>query len=834
MATNDYSAIFQEAARAHNVDPLLLRAAVQVESSGNPNAVSEVGAQGLGQLMPKTAKALGVKNAFDPRENIFGVAKLLDENLTRYGNPEDAILAYHGGTDQNNWGPKTRAHLGKVKAEYQKLQGSKMPSTVNTIGEMGANYDAFTAYFSGNTQPAAAPANDPFSAYFGSAPTAPVQAQPVAAQVAPQQVPAQRSAFDETARQVGLTGRAAVTGLTALPTMAGDALNSLINMGIGGVNRVAGTNIPQLQMPSAVTQQAMTAAGVPQPQNATERVVQDVASAMSGTGGQFRLGQALMNVPAAQGVGAALTVAPGAQLAGAAGSAAAGGGVREGGGGTGAQLAAGLAGAAIPVMAGSAATRVLNRAAIRPAPVTPENLTDTVEKAVKNVANEAGPVASIPLEQRVALGAALQKRPTADPKAMLRQMDFQELGIDPTLGQLTRDASQYARERNIRGVAGVGDPLLARMSQQNNQLQEIVGNIRGEPLEPFQAGSVVSSALGKIDEGLRQGVTTAYTKARADAGKDLNVPLTGLAQDFAKVVRDFGDKVPSGVRNNFAELGVTSGTQRKVFTIEDADKLLKVINDNYGSDKATNTALGRLAQSVKGAVLDADPKGGPFAEPVRLARQRFQMQEAIPSLKAAAEGTTAPDDFVKRFVIGGKTEEVRALANLLKEQAPDAYYIARQQLGNEISRGAFGTNVTGDKLFAPDRYAETLRRIGSAKLGAFFTPAEIDTINRVGRVGAYINSFPSASPVNTSNTAAAVATMVGRIPDAIESLPIPGARLAGNLVRASTKGIEERQFVEQALRPNMKTMKRKLSPQEAELAAKLLLQPAVHVPPVKR
>lgn len=182
----DYTTLFQEAGKAHNVDPQLLRAIVQVESGGNPNAVSEVGAQGAAQLMPATAKALGVKNAFDPRENIFGAAKLLDENLTRYGNANDAILAYHGGTDQKNWGPKTQAYLGKVTAAYQGQ--SKMPSTTNTLGEAGGNDDAFTAYFGGKASAAQPQGGDPFSQYFGNAGAAPVK---TAAQAAPQQAPVQ-------------------------------------------------------------------------------------------------------------------------------------------------------------------------------------------------------------------------------------------------------------------------------------------------------------------------------------------------------------------------------------------------------------------------------------------------------------------------------------------------------------------------------------------------------------------------------------------------------------------------------------------------------------------
>lgn len=829
-----YDDIINAAGQQYGIDPDLLRAQMMRESQGNPKAVSPKGALGLMQLMPGTAQDLGVTNITDPQQNIMGGAKYMRQLIDKYGDLDKAVQAYNMGptaydkyaSGQRPLPEETSKYLDRVSSTFAELKKGIMPQQISTT-----TADEWL----GQSKPATGGVST-VDAWLGAGTTPQPVQQAQTAPVQQQAAPAQRSAYDELARQVGLTARAGVTGITGLPNMVGDATNSLINMGIGGINKLAGTNIPQLQMPSEVTQRAMNAAGIPQPENATEQVVQDVAGAMTGAGGQIGAGRALANqgTGVLSRVGNVLATAPGMQITGAAGGAAGQGIAREEGAGPMGQIGAALVGSAIPVVAGSIVTNALrNSATYKPKPVTPENVTEVVEKAVRNVANEAGPVASVPIEQRMALASQLQKQPTADPKAILRQMDFQELGLDPTLGQLTRDASQYARERNIRGVAGVGDPLLARMSQQNNQLQEIIGNIRGEPLEPYQAGAVVSKALGAIDEGLRQGVTAAYAKARADTGKDLNVPLSGLAQDFASVVKDFGDKVPSGVRNNFAELGVTGGTQRKTFTIEDADKLLKVINDNYGSDKATNTALGRLAQSVKGAVLDADPKGGPFAEPVKLARQRFQMQEAIPSLKAAAEGTTAPDDFVKRFIVGGKTEEVQRLANLLKEQAPDAYYVARQQIGNEISRGAFGTNVTGDKLFSPDRYAETLRKIGSSKMGAFFSPAEIDTINRVGRVGAYINSFPSASPVNTSNTAAAVATMMGRIPDAIESVPVPGSRLLGNLVRASTKGIEERQFVDQALRPDVKSLGKKLTPQEAELAAKLLLQPAVRVPVAK-
>ena len=64
-----------EASRAYGVPPSLLRAVIHVESAGDVGAISQKGAQGLMQLMPATAKRLGVTDPFDPRENVLGGAR---------------------------------------------------------------------------------------------------------------------------------------------------------------------------------------------------------------------------------------------------------------------------------------------------------------------------------------------------------------------------------------------------------------------------------------------------------------------------------------------------------------------------------------------------------------------------------------------------------------------------------------------------------------------------------------------------------------------------------------------------------------------------------------
>ncbi len=91
-----------------------------------------------------------------------------------------------------------------------------------------------------------------------------------------------RDLLDEFNRQRGLTARAAITGAAGLPVLAGDALNTLINLISGGVSKVTGADIPQLQMPSRALQRGMTQIGLPEAETKGEKVIQDITSAISG------------------------------------------------------------------------------------------------------------------------------------------------------------------------------------------------------------------------------------------------------------------------------------------------------------------------------------------------------------------------------------------------------------------------------------------------------------------------------------------------------------------------------------------------------------------------
>lgn len=91
-------ALVDQNASAWQVDPALLKAVIANESGFNANATSKVGAQGLMQLMPETAASLGVRDAYDPVQNVAGGARYLRGLLDRFnGDARLAVAAYNAG-----------------------------------------------------------------------------------------------------------------------------------------------------------------------------------------------------------------------------------------------------------------------------------------------------------------------------------------------------------------------------------------------------------------------------------------------------------------------------------------------------------------------------------------------------------------------------------------------------------------------------------------------------------------------------------------------------------------------------------------------------------------
>ena len=126
------NSIIIQAAERHHVDAELIMARVMVESGYNTTAVSDSGALGLMQLMPKTAQALGVEDCFYPKENINGGVRYFQRLKKRFkGNIVLALAAYHAGpTRVRRCGGirklgSTRQYIMKVMEFYQHYKRTK-------------------------------------------------------------------------------------------------------------------------------------------------------------------------------------------------------------------------------------------------------------------------------------------------------------------------------------------------------------------------------------------------------------------------------------------------------------------------------------------------------------------------------------------------------------------------------------------------------------------------------------------------------------------------------------------------------------------------------------
>jgi len=132
--------------KIHNVDPHLVRAIAQAESSFNPNAVSHAGAMGIMQLMPKTAKRFGVTDPFCPIQNVIGGVKYLQWLLDFFnGDAEKAIAAYNAGENaviRHSGIPpfnETRNYVPKVMSLWKNQNVQPLTVSINSMAQQSNN-----------------------------------------------------------------------------------------------------------------------------------------------------------------------------------------------------------------------------------------------------------------------------------------------------------------------------------------------------------------------------------------------------------------------------------------------------------------------------------------------------------------------------------------------------------------------------------------------------------------------------------------------------------------------------------------------------------------------
>ena len=290
--------------KSYGTPTKLLENVIQTESSGNPLAVNPTsGAMGVGQFMPETVAMLhkqGVEfNPFNAEESRAAMDYYISQLHKEHGGDYVKAMKAYGGFKTKD----PEKYLDKVLEGVDLTENNKL--FVNPESLPGST----------------------------NIPESELQAKP-------NLTPARAAGLFTRGATPAVTGAAiggtlagppgAIAGSMALP--AGDVINTGINAVTGGINKYAGTNIPQLQMPSDVAQKWMTQAGLPEAKTGPERMIQTAGSALGGTAGELPAVTRLATTaasPVARNVAETLAANPFRQVAASAPSAVAGQAVYE-------------------------------------------------------------------------------------------------------------------------------------------------------------------------------------------------------------------------------------------------------------------------------------------------------------------------------------------------------------------------------------------------------------------------------------------------------------------------------------------------------------------------
>lgn len=751
----------QEAAR-QGIDPSLVARVMKTESGGNPAAVSPKGARGPMQLMPGTARDLGV-NIDDPLDNIRGGVRYLAQQLKAFGTPDLALAAY-------NAGPGNVRKYGGVPpfSETQNYVGKIMGANTgrNTSGD---DSDIFGTPTAGKGK--ATDDSDIFAA----------PKQQPAAIAAPASKPARQAPPQGPVSLLDSLKDSPVGGFLRGARDVVDGGAQLLTRGIEAV-APSGSAFEQWAKDERQNVERINQ-GAEQDYRQNWRRGQNPVMDMGRIAGNVvAAAQLAAMVP---GAGAA-TMLPRVANGVAAGAMA--GAVQpvdmEGrqdddfwGAKAGQTAIGGVTGAASPFVAdavgkvvASAANKARNVAGrVMGTAPTDAAITQTV---TGELAGRGVDFSRLTKETQDAMLADAKQALSAGGKlnydALARRADFEAAGIKPTMGQLTRDPMQFQFEQNTRGIAGAGEGLSQRFNEQNAQLIDALNKARtgtqGVGLDRFGAGDRVISSLRDLDAARKASVDQLYSAAREQAG--IHTPLS--APNFAQSVNDaleqamIGDALPGGVRTAINQIA----KGEMPFTIQKAEQIRQAINGQMSSIPSRENAAMRIVNNALQDEIDrvgssaGQQAGEAFKAARAAAADRFGALDKSAPLKAAVDGA-APDDFMRKFVISGKAGDLLSMRADLKQQ-PQLWGEVRGQVVDWLKDRALNGATDEFGKFSQSAYDKAVNQIGDAKLKVLFSPDEIAQLKQVGRVASAIQVQPAGSAVNNSGTSQAIANLLSR------------------------------------------------------------------------
>lgn len=580
----------------------------------------------------------------------------------------------------------------------------------------------------------------------------------------PQQPP-QRDVLGDIGHQLGLTGRAAVTGLTGLPAMLGDAANTGINYATQGINSIAGTNIPKMKMPSEVIQNKMNDLGVSQPETPTEARNQTIASSLMSASPSIGLGKMLAGTtkPVAQGIGAALQERPAMQMIASGGAGLGGHLAAENGGGMAAQLAASLLGGIGGAGLSSGVTSAMRGLG---APSQATLIADALKNYESNAASNVKPRFKLNADGTSTEIPATPKPITFEnpivPEDGVKLSSDKQIGNIETMKKIGLNDQRPSAISGDKFAAGqeyengklnnpIGEVARAQLSKEQDALKgyasQLIDNTGAKIGTPEAAGQGIKNPLQGLSDHLDAQTKNVYDIAHADSAGLPVVKLNSL-DDMLNINSNFDSKSENGalrrgIRSYMKEQEISKDGQMQPITVRTAEGLRKYLNNEWTPQNSG--LIGKIKQSLDSDVTQQTSTDA-YQQARSLHAKRIETLDNPNGISALLSdkgvNQAIPDEQVGNRIVGMPTSQfshvldtLKGLPDHLQESGQNAISEIKAAFAKRIYQaGDSGGTQNGPSVWNAAKVTKELKA-HQTKMEMLFSPEEMNDWNTLHDAG---------------------------------------------------------------------------------------------------
>lgn len=401
----------------------------------------------------------------------------------------------------------------------------------------------------------------------------------------------------------------------------------------------------------------------------------------------------------------------------------------------------------------------------------------------------------------------LMKSKQIDAAAAVRKSLLDDNGIKGTQAQISKDPNVWREERELaKRNSDLNDVHIGNNEQVASKWQSLADETGARPLDNNARMESTFKTLKQGDEARQADIGAKYNAAREMSGNDARLNHMRFIDQSSRELEEqgLGSFLKGDIRGVFKgmfdnpDFVLTHGKSEEIVKILNAR--LKTTTD--GNERAAlaivrknlDNEVGRSIDELSGALPNGETGGGlagaqnAWQEARGAARERFQDLDSNPALKAAIDDV-APDKAFNKLVLNANERDLVKLVDNLKSTPEGQQNLADLQ-GATIEHFLSKATQANNDAFSPAGLNRAINSFGDTRMKALFSPEQIARINDIKQVSDILMQQPLGSHVNHSNTASVlinqllgIANIAGKIP-VLGNVAIGSAKAVGDLAQS--------------------------------------------------